>query len=237
MNAVIPLLTSIISFIFAVTVLDQYFARRRAYQLVWAVGLFMYCISAGTEFWTQAWGLNMTVYRLWYLIGAVFVAAYLGMGTLYLLMRRRSAHIIMGILLVMSLYAVLRVFTADIDLSVLTDLSGKAMPMNVRLLTPFFNTFGTLALVGGALYSAWVFWRRRILPHRVLSNTLIAVGAILPALGGTLIRFGGSISAFYLLELAGIIIIFIGFLRSREIFGFYRFPLVHGFGRFPKKSK
>ena len=91
--------------------------------------------------------------------------------------------------------------------------------------------------MGGALYSAWVFWRRRILPHRVLSNALIAVGAILPALGGTLIRFGGSISAFYLLELAGIIIIFIGFLRSREIFGFYQFPLVHGFGRFPKKSK
>ncbi len=47
MNVVIPLLTGIISFIFAVTVLDQYFARRRAYQLVWAVGLFMYCISAG----------------------------------------------------------------------------------------------------------------------------------------------------------------------------------------------
>ena len=236
MNVVIPLLTSIISFIFAVTVLDQFFARRRPYQLVWAIGLFMYFISAGAEFWTQAWGLNLTVYRLWYLIGAVFVAAYLGMGTLYLLMRRRSAHIIMAVLLVMSLYAAVRVFTVSIDLSVLTGLSGKAMPMNVRLLTPFFNIFGTLALVGGALYSAWVFWRRRILPHRVLSNTLIAVGAILPAFGGTLMRFGGSITAFYLLELAGIIIIFIGFLRSREIFGFYRFPLMHGFGRPSEKS-
>ncbi len=233
MNVVIPLLTSVISFIFAVTVLDQFFARRRPHQLVWAIGLFMYFISAGTEFWTQAWGLNLTVYRLWYLIGAIFVAAYLGMGTLYLLMRRRGAHIIMAVLLVMSLYAAVRVFTASIDLSVLTGLSGKAMPINVRLLTPFFNIFGTLALVGGALYSAWVFWRRRILPHRVLSNTLIAVGAILPAFGGTLMRFGGSITAFYLLELAGIIIIFIGFLRSREIFGFYRFPLVYGFRRQP----
>ena len=236
MNVVIPLLTSIISFIFAVTVLDQFFARRHPHQLVWAIGLFMYFIAAGTEFWTQAWGLNLMVYRLWYLIGAIFVAAYLGMGTLYLLMRRRGAHIIMAVLLVMSLYAAVRVFTASIDLSVLTDLSGKAMPMNVRLLTPFFNIFGTLALVGGALYSAWVFWRRRILSHRVISNTLIAVGAILPAFGGTLMRFGGSITAFYLLELAGIIIIFLGFLRSREIFGFYRFPLVHGFGRLPEKS-
>lgn len=175
------------------------------------------------------WGLNQTVYRLWYLIGAIFVAAYLGMGTLYLLARPRTAHIIMGILLVASLYAVFKVFTVSVDLSAIEHLSGAAMPQGVRLMTPFFNTFGTVALVGGALYSAWVFWRRRIMPHRVVSNILIAVGAILPAFGGTLMRFGGPLNLFYLFELLGIIIIFTGFLRSREIFGFYRIPLVHGF--------
>ncbi len=69
------------------------------------------------------------------------------------------------------------------------------------------------------------------MPHRVVSNILIAVGAILPAFGGTLMRLGGSLTAFYLLELVGIIIIFTGFLRSREVFGLYRFPLIHGFKR------
>ena len=57
---------------------------------------------------------------------------------------------------------------------------------------------------------------------------LIAVGAILPALGGILMRFNVSLTAFYLLELLGIITIFIGFLRSREVFARYRFPLIHG---------
>jgi len=33
----------------------------------------------------------------------------------------------------------------------------------------------------------------------------------------------------YIFELLGVIIIFVGFLRSREIFGLYRFPLIHGF--------
>ncbi|MBI4295733.1 MAG: hypothetical protein HY667_01305, partial [Chloroflexi bacterium] len=33
------------------------------------------------------------------------------------------------------------------------------------------------------------------------------------------------------MEIFGIIIIFLGFLRSREVFGLYRFPLVHGFAR------
>ncbi len=226
---VIPLVSSIISLIFALTILDQFFARRKPYQLIWAIGLFMYFISTGTEFWTQAWGLNETVYRLWYLFGAIFVAAYLGMGTLYLLVPRRAANIIMAILLVVSVYATFRVFTASLDLSTLHYLSGEAMPRGIRLMTPFFNTFGTIALVGGAIYSAWVYWRRRFMPHRVVSNVLIAVGAILPAVGGTSMRLGGALQLFYLLELLGIIIIFVGFLRSREVFGLYRFPLVHGF--------
>ncbi len=228
-----PLASSVISLIFALTVLDQFLARRKPYQLVWAIGLFLYFISTASEFWVEFRGLNQINYRLWYLIGAIFVAAYLGMGTLYLLLPRRTAHIIMAVLGIASVYAIFRVATADINLSAITSLSGKAMPTNVRLLTPFFNTFGTIALVGGALYSAWVFRKRRIMPHRVLSNILIAVGAVLPASGGTLMRFGAPPNIFYLLELLGIIIIFLGFLRSREVFGVYRFPLVHGFKRVP----
>lgn len=225
----IPLVSAIVSLVFALAVLDQFFARRKPYQLVWTIGLFMYSISTGAEFWVGVWGLNDTVYRLWYLFGAIFVAAYLGMGTLYLLASHRVAHTIMVILSIASLYATFRVFTASIDLSNLPVLAGIAMPQGVRLMTPLFNTFGTVALVGGAIYSAWVFWRRKIMPHRVVSNILIAVGAILPAVGGTHMRLGGGLQLFYLFELLGIIIIFIGFLRSREVFGLYRFPLIHGF--------
>ena len=227
-NAVlIPLASCIVSFIFALAVLDQYLARRKPYQLIWMIGLLMYSISTGTEFWVGTWGLSQAIYRIWYLVGAIFVAAYLGMGTVYLLVPRRIAHTIMAVLLVASCYATFRVFTASIDLSNLHALSGIAMPQGVRIMTPFFNTFGTVALVGGAIYSAWVFWRRRIMPYRVISNILIAVGAILPAFGGLHIRLGGAINLFYIFELLGIIIIFAGFLRSREVFGVYRFPLVH----------
>lgn len=73
------------------------------------------------------------------------------------------------------------------------------------------------------------------MPHRVVSNMLIAVGAILPALGGSLTKLGVSAAiARPSLELVGIIIIFIGFLRGREVFGFYRFPLIHGFKKVPE---
>lgn len=233
MSPYIPLASAIISLVFALAVLDQFLARRKSYQLVWAIGLFMYSISTATEFWTGIKGLNDTVYRLWYLFGAIFVAAYLGMGTIYLLVPRRTAHIVMSVLLLASFYALIRVFTASIDLSNLQALSGIAMPRGIRLMTPLFNTFGTVALVGGALYSAWIFWRRRVMPHRVVSNILIAFGAMLPAIGGTHMRLAGGLPLFYIFELLGIIIIFIGFLRSREVFGLYRFPLLHGFRRVP----
>ena len=227
--AFIPLISTIVSFVFAITVLDQFFARRKPYQLVWAIGLFMYAISTATEFITGIWGIKDVVYRFWYLIGAIYVAAYMGIGTIYLMTRRKVAHTIMAILLLASVYAAYRVFTAQIDISTLTGLTGTAMPQSIRLMTPFFNTFGTVALVGGAIWSAWVYWRRRIRPHRVVSNILITVGAILPAFGGLIIRFGGGLDLFFLLELLGIIIMFIGFLRTKEVFGLYRFPLIHGF--------
>jgi hypothetical protein len=46
-SMILPLISSIVAFIFALTVLDQFLARRKPYQLVWAVGLFMYFISTG----------------------------------------------------------------------------------------------------------------------------------------------------------------------------------------------
>ena len=227
----VPLVTCIVSLIFAVTVLDQYFARRKPYQLLWAVGLFMYSISTFTEFWWNVYGHVDVMYRLWYLVGAILVAAYLGQGTLYLLMRRRRANMIMLLLGVATIYAAIRVFTVDMDINSITKLTGVGiMPTDVRaIITPIFNTFGTFALVGGAIYSAFIFWRKRILRNRVISNILIAVGALLPAIGGTHMSIGGNLDLFFLLEMAGVIIMFIGFLRTKEVFGLYRIPLIHGF--------
>ena len=70
-----------------------------------------------------------------------------------------------------------------------------------------------MTLVGGALYSAWIFWRKRVLLHRTIGNILIAAGALLPAFGGTFSRFGVP-GALYISELLGAILLFVGFLRA-----------------------
>jgi hypothetical protein len=93
-NVVLPFLSSALSFVFAALVLDQWLRRRQPYQLVWAVGLLWYAISAGTEFVGSAWGWSEPLYRTWYLVGAFGVAAYLGLGTVYLLNRTRFGYFV-----------------------------------------------------------------------------------------------------------------------------------------------
>lgn len=80
-------------------------------------------------------------------------------------------------------------------------------------LTVFLNIYGTLWLIGGALWSAYLFARKQVLPHRVLGNILIAVGALLPAGAGTLIRLGLS-DWLYVSELLGAAIMFAGFVAA-----------------------
>src|SRR5438132_917381 len=93
-NVVLPFLSSLLSFAFAAAVLAQWSRRHRAFQLVWAVGLLWYGISAGTEFLGSAFGWSEPLYRAWYLIGAFFVAAYLGAGTIVLLARTRFGYFV-----------------------------------------------------------------------------------------------------------------------------------------------
>jgi hypothetical protein len=93
-NVVFPFLSSLLSFAFAVLVADQWLRRRHSYQLVWTVGLLWYGISAGTEFLGGAFGWSEPLYRAWYLIGAFGVAAYLGLGTVFLLRNTRFGYFV-----------------------------------------------------------------------------------------------------------------------------------------------
>ena len=219
MNSALPLLSTVVSFVFAATVLAQYMSRHRTYQLVWTFGLVSYGLGTLAEFLFEAGIWNRAVYDIWYIFGAFFVAAYLGMGTVYLLASRRIANGVLLVLVICSAAAAYLVLTAPVDMSqavVAGRLSGKGLPNNIRLLTPIFNIFGTFALVGGAAYSAWTFWRRRTMPQRVISNVLIAAGAIFPAAGSSMLRFNNA-GVFYLFEFVGVAVIFGGFLANHEI--------------------
>lgn len=216
-DSYLPFISSLVSFVFAALVFKRFLERRhRLHLLFWGIGMTFYGIGGLTEGLYGTLGWNPLVFRLWYLFGAILVAAWLGQGTVYLLAKKRWANTLMILLALGSLFAVWRVFGATLDPAQMTggELSGHAITSDgVRILTPFFNLYGTIMLVGGAMWSAWLFWRKRVLLHRTIGNVLIATGALLPAFGGAFSRFGFA-GALYITELLGAVIMFIGFLRA-----------------------
>ena len=216
LNGFLPLTSAIITFVFAAIVLNRWRHGRRLYTLLWGIGMTFYAIGGAMEAYYAFFGWNDLVFRLWYLTGAILVAAWLGQGTVFLLARRKVAWTSFYILLAASLYATYKVFTAELDASLMIEgeLSGHAIiSPGVRILTPFFNIYGVVTLVGGALYSAWLFWRKRVLLNRTIGNILIAVGALAPAFGGAFQRFGVPYTL-YFGELIGAVLMFIGFLYA-----------------------
>lgn len=226
-NTFLPFISAAVSYIFAFVVLRRFFVGRRPYSLIWGVGLIFYALGTTMEALNGLLGWNPTVFRVWYFSGAMMTAAWLGQGTVYFLARRFVAHILMGLLLVISVIGLVLILQAELDPTQLEgqQLSGKAIvgpflgggetPLP-RLITPVTNIYGTVALVGGAIYSAWIFWRKRILGNRVVGNILIALGALSPAWGGTLARLGQP-AYLYASELVGAVLMFIGFLRATQL--------------------
>jgi hypothetical protein len=107
LNVVLPFLSTVLSFAFAALVFDQWLRRRQPYQLIWTLGLVWYGIGAGTELVGGAFGWNETLYRTWYLFGAFGVAAYLGLGTVFLLNRTRFGYVLAASVFAGGLFSIL----------------------------------------------------------------------------------------------------------------------------------
>ena len=106
-NVVLPLCSSLLSLVFCALLVGQWRERRRSYQAVWAIGMLWYGLSAGTEFLGGAFGWSEPLYRAWYLIGAIWVAGWLGLGTVLLLGKTRFGYAFAGSLFLAGLFTAL----------------------------------------------------------------------------------------------------------------------------------
>ena len=187
-NQILSFLAAVIMFVFAAYVLQRFFARRKLYFLFWGTGLAMFAVASfAGALLTLGW--SSFLFFSWYFFGALLTAAWIGQGTVYLLMRKKRAHVLTAILITASVVAAVMLLSVmpDLDTSVFSTSESMGeqyrdiMPPideggYVRLATPFFNVYGLITLVGGALWSSYLFWRKRVLPNRVIGNILIAVG-------------------------------------------------------------
>lgn len=248
-NQILPFLSTIIMLGFTLYVLQRFVVRRALHFLFWGIGLAMFGAGSFAEaYLSVAW--SPWVFFVWYVFGAALNAAWIGHGTLYLLVRKPWVHVVTAVLVIGSLFAAYLMLQAmpRLDTAAFTTAKpvseqygtkvlapGQSAPAGsqtetvtyrgqqvtavrgllplgspVRLTTPFFNIYGLLTLVGGAIWSAYLFWRKRVLPNRVIGNVLIAMGALLIGSASTLTRLGYG-QFLYLGELVSAILMFAGF--------------------------
>jgi len=220
---ILPFLSTAVMAAFVFAVFRRYAERRGAHLLLWGIGLTMFGLGSFAEaYLALAW--NPWIFRIWYLCGAALNAAWLGQGTVYLLVRRRAvAHGLLALLALGSLAAAYLMLSTPLDAAAYTparpisEQYRAIMPPRaaVRMTTPFFNVYGLITLVGGALYSAYLFWRRQTFPQRVIGNALIAAGALAVAAASTLTRLGLG-QYLYLGELVAATLMFAGFLLATQ---------------------
>jgi hypothetical protein len=210
----IPIATTIIALAFSYVILQRYRERRTGPHLAWwAAGVFLYGVGTFTESVVTLVGWSEVVFRSWYISGALLGGAPLAQGTVYLLLRRRTANRLTLGLVPFVFVAAIFVILTPIDYSLVEAhrLTGSVMEWWwVRLFSPFINTYAFIFLVGGAALSAYRFSKSRDTYHRFIGNTLIAVGALLPGIGGMATRMGHT-EVLYVMEFFGIILIWLGY--------------------------
>jgi hypothetical protein len=219
----IPVLSTLVTFAFAVAVFRRFLFRHGPHLLMWSIGLLFFGLGTLAEVWL-AFSFNGTILKLWYLSGAMLTAAWLGQGTVHLLVRRRGvAWTLTGILIAVSLLAAFLVLSASFMAAASAYDTTRAISSQYKdiltrggltiALTIILNIYGTLALVGGAIYSAIIFFRKRVLVNRMIGNVLIAIGAMAPAMAGSFVGMGLP-DLLYLSELIGVILMYIGFIQA-----------------------
>ncbi len=196
-------------------------AQRRhwAPHLVWwAVGVIVYGLGGFTEAWIGAFGNSPALTKFWYIVGALWGGYPLAQGTVYFLLPRTTAdrltRFTLPLVILFSIFVVLSPIRSEALLPNMP--TGKVLQWTwVRFLTPFVNLYAVVFLVGGAAWSAWRAWKTGQGSSRAWGNVWIAVGALLPGIGGGFAKVG-QVHVLYLLEFTGILLIGLGYGLTRK---------------------
>lgn len=218
-NAVLhlPVITTACATFFSIQLFSRYRTKGGGLHLLWwGIGMITYGLGTFTEAYTTIVGWDPFVFRVWYIAGAFLGGYPLAQGSIYLLSNRRFAHRSAWFMSLFIAVGAIFVFLTPLDTSLVEAhrLSGKVIEWRwVRMISPFINLYAVYFLVGGAIKSALRFRRAEELRNRYLGNILIAMGAILPGIGGAMTR-AGYVEVLYITELAGLLLIYWGYRKN-----------------------
>jgi hypothetical protein len=213
----IPVLTTLLSVFFLSRIVPHYLAKGSPYLLWWTLGVLTFGMGTLTESVNAIFGWSEWNTKVWYIVGAMLGGYPLAQGTIYLLMNRRFANISAVVCTSVIVVAAICVLLSPIAIPDGFDhrLSGKVFGWQwVRGFSPLLNLYAFVFLFGGAVYSAVQYFAKEKGQTRFLGNILIAIGALLPGIGGSFTRFG-YVEVLYITELIGLTFIYFGYHMMR----------------------
>jgi len=220
---------------FCLLTFDRWLRRRAPHDLAWSVAMALFVLGAGSLWWAESRGWSSVSFRLFFLTGAVLNVAWLALGTVYLLFGRRIGDSTRTILIALSGYATGVIVMAPMKAPAEPDVFPTAKELfgtTPRVLAAVGSGVPAMVIIVGALWSAGRVVRGRI-PAATTSarraasnprmlaggNVLIAVGALVLSASGTLAGRLGKDTAFAVTLVAGIVVLFAGFVVASNAVG------------------
>lgn len=211
----LPIATTVLSVVFMRTLLARWRERGGMHLAWWAFGVFTYGVGTALESTITLFGNSAQLTQAWYIAGAVWGGYPLAQGSVWLLAKPRTAKILTAITLSYALALSALVLLSPLNAEAVDAArpSGAVIGWQwVRLCSPLLNGYAAVFLIGGAAVSAIRYFKLRTpgMRERAVGNTFIALGALLPGIGGGMAK-AGMVEALYLGELVGLILIWLGY--------------------------
>ena len=214
----IPIATTVFCVYFFYVLYQHWTSKPEARHILWwMLGVFFYGAGTVTESINTLFGFSVPNFKAWYILGALLGGAPLAQGTVYLFMERKKADILTAALVFTVTVTSILVILSPVHPEGIINyrMTGKILDWTfIRYITPFINIYAFCFLVGGAVISAVKYFRDKKYT-RYLGNIFIALGGLLPGIGGSFTKFG-YVEVLYVTELLGILLIYSGYLVIRN---------------------
>jgi len=216
--AYVPILTTIFAWFFFREIARHYQRRRTLYLLWWTLGVLTFGLGTLSESIHALFGWNVINMKFWYIVGALLGGFPLAQGSVFLLMPRKFGQVtsilFVSFILVASTFVILSpvTFPENFDYRLTGSIFGWQW---VRYFSPLINLYAFIFLVGGAIYSAIQYYGKKDKRTHFIGNIWIAIGALLPGIGGSFTRFG-YVEVLFITELVGLVAIYLGYRLIKQ---------------------
>lgn len=193
MDTTLSALAAVAATAFFVDLVRNYLSKERPHVAAYAAGIGTFAVATWALFFGVLAGWTSASYRTFYLFGAIVSVPLLALGSMFLVVGRRSGHLMT--------FALFPFFAISIPMTLAEPFVGPLPPGGVpagselfeagfgpRMWAAIGSGLGATILIILALVSVFRFWRsnRRV----VWGNLLILAGTFAASSGGTVLALG-----------------------------------------------